>query len=670
MKHRILSLLVLLLTAASGAWAETINLSTLTDDLTAQDGDVLTGKTMTSLTVTIADGATVTLDGVEIFNYDYHSCIKCNGNATIILKDGTTNILITNSYDYPALWVGDAGTTLTIQGSTGVLYVESGPNCAGIGGGDENTNNTCGNITIEGGLITAQGGDGGAGIGSDAGTATCGNITITGGTVWAMGGRYAAGIGCGIANNKDTQCGNITIAKTVTSVTAKKGENAPYSIGKGYTYNASATCGTVTICGTEYANGVSISPFNTATDVVVIPTGNNNEWEFNMPAYDMVLTPMYSEATVRRTVGQTTSETAYESLKEAFATVKNGDVIVLDWNVELTDYLETPEIQDGVKFTLDLNGFTITSPADNSLCILLINKGDEMTITDSSTRQTGGIKGYPKANNEGSVIFDGGRYFFDHDENDLNAEYLTDNWAVYAEWLGWQMADGKKFVNLNNGQVDDDGFMVRVDYEAFELTIGAGRFATFYDTRNITMIEENQNISFYTIKRGDIDLANNVAKVTKVENDIIPAGLPLLVYNGGQQQQTVKLKVTTTEATPIPNIAIEFVGTASGREFYDEDMAAYDYYALSGGKMFVPVYETGNIAPHKCWIQFPKQQGGARSITIVFDDATAISTVSGSPADTGDIYDLNGRKIVRGTSSNGTLRKGVYVKEGQKVIIK
>ncbi|WP_284438410.1 hypothetical protein [Prevotella communis] len=232
---------------AAPAAGKTVDLSTLTADYEAQDGDVLTGET-TSCKVTIAAGATVTLDGVNITKYGY--CIKCLGDATIILKDGSKNTLTGTSTDYPALSIGDANTTLTIQGSTGVLNVTSGNYCAGIGGGYSNTNNTCGNIRIEGGVITAQGGNGGSGIGSDCGEATCGDIIITGGTITAKGGGYAAGIGTGNGRIAQVVCGNITIANTVTKVTATAGEEAPYSIGKGD--GDDATCGTVTIGGTKY----------------------------------------------------------------------------------------------------------------------------------------------------------------------------------------------------------------------------------------------------------------------------------------------------------------------------------------------------------------------------------------------------------------------------------
>ena len=69
---------------AAAPAGKTVDLSTLTADYEAQNGDVLTGET-SSYEVTIADGATVTLDGVTINGSSY--CIKCAGDATIILKD-------------------------------------------------------------------------------------------------------------------------------------------------------------------------------------------------------------------------------------------------------------------------------------------------------------------------------------------------------------------------------------------------------------------------------------------------------------------------------------------------------------------------------------------------------------------------------------------------------
>lgn len=216
----------------------TIDLSTVTTDITVPDGFTLTGTLDGAHKISIADGATVTFDGVTIVGehsdwYQYAG-ITCLGDAIIILKEGTTNTVNGNDSNYPGIQ-GAASKTLTIQG-TGTLIASSDGNGAGIGSA---RNQACGNIVISGGTITAVGGRfRGAGIGSGY-YGGCGTITISGGTITATGGDTAAGIGSGEQGN----CGNITINSTVTHVTATKGNNSTNSIGAG----SYGTCGTVTI---------------------------------------------------------------------------------------------------------------------------------------------------------------------------------------------------------------------------------------------------------------------------------------------------------------------------------------------------------------------------------------------------------------------------------------
>ena len=229
-----------------------VDLKALAADYEAKSGDVLYGAT-TEHKVTIADGATVTLAGVNISSTP-GACIQCLGSATILLVDETTNTLECNG-NYQAIWAGDEGTTLTIQGS-GTLNAQGGNGAAGIGGGFNNSNKTCGDIVIKGGIINAIGGTGGAGIGSDD-SGKCGSIDITGGTITATGGDYAAGIGSGWKSTTyTTSCGIITITDKVTKVTATKGSSAPNSIGAGL----DATCSGVLIGGLGYS-GISTSPY-------------------------------------------------------------------------------------------------------------------------------------------------------------------------------------------------------------------------------------------------------------------------------------------------------------------------------------------------------------------------------------------------------------------------
>ena len=223
------------------------------------------------------------------------------GDATIILKDGSKNTVKGFYEDYPGIQAGPVGKTLIIKGETkgtgsldaspydggtehsygagigggldiscgdiniqgGVITVTGGYGAAGIGVGEGygEENVSCATITISGGNVTATGGYGAAGIGGGYAYnygVTCGAITISGGTVTAAGGDNAAGIGSGESySGKTNTCGDITVTADVTSVTATKGKNATNSIGAG----KDGTCGTITIGGKVYADGVTISPY-------------------------------------------------------------------------------------------------------------------------------------------------------------------------------------------------------------------------------------------------------------------------------------------------------------------------------------------------------------------------------------------------------------------------
>ncbi len=296
--------------------ANVVILNRLTNNYTATNDQVLTGTLANNVKISIAADATVTLGGVSInangaWTSGNYAGITCEGNATIILKDGTTNTVKGFYQGYPGIHVPE-GSTLTIKGGaagTGKLTASSNDYGAGIGGGgriacgnieiqggditatggqdaagiggakscgtitisggtikatgggrgagigsgaggeDQGSSSSCGAITISGGTVTANGGLGASGIGSGA-FGQCGNITISGGTVTATGGADAAGIGSGFY----ASCGYITITNGVTQVTATKGVDLEevgseyyYSIGAGF----EGSCGTVTIGGVE-----------------------------------------------------------------------------------------------------------------------------------------------------------------------------------------------------------------------------------------------------------------------------------------------------------------------------------------------------------------------------------------------------------------------------------
>ena len=96
---------------------EAIDLSSLKADYVAQDGDVLTGTLGAYFKISIANGAVVTLNGVTINGtndeaFDWAG-ITCEGDATIVLADGSKNVVKGFKADKPGIYVPE-GKTLII----------------------------------------------------------------------------------------------------------------------------------------------------------------------------------------------------------------------------------------------------------------------------------------------------------------------------------------------------------------------------------------------------------------------------------------------------------------------------------------------------------------------------------------------------------------------------
>lgn len=255
------------------------NLSAVTADYIAKNGEVLTGTLGSNVKISIADGATVTLNGVTINgngdnedddNYQWAG-ITCKGDATINIEG--TNIVKRFYRDYPAIQAGPAGKTLIIVG-TGSLTATGGRYGSGIG---SSYDSTCGDITINSGTITASSLENGAGIGTGS-CGTCGNITINGGNITAS----SRSTGCaGIGSGEYGKFGNITIYAGITQVQAKCRSNEywpAWPIGKGYQDKGS---GTVTIDNCSVTSkdwdGTGMTQLNfTATN-----DGNLYTWTLN-----------------------------------------------------------------------------------------------------------------------------------------------------------------------------------------------------------------------------------------------------------------------------------------------------------------------------------------------------------------------------------------------------
>ncbi len=184
--------------------------------------------------------------------------LTCKGAVHLILADGAKLTAMGDDTDAtPGIEVSGGERTLTVYGqakqsgqliATGGAVPDEMNSAAGIGGGNESDGS---NITINGGIITANGGPGSAGIGGGwKGNGS--NITINGGKVTANGGDSGAGIGGGEESSGD----NITINGGEVIATGGGLASGIGGGGSGAFSYITINGGTVTANGGEGASGI------------------------------------------------------------------------------------------------------------------------------------------------------------------------------------------------------------------------------------------------------------------------------------------------------------------------------------------------------------------------------------------------------------------------------
>ena len=233
------------------SFARTIDVSTISTgeniDLSRETEDlILTGTNDSGISVKInVEGNTdriVVLRNLSLSSSsgsDPMFYIEGEGNAIIEL-DGTNSL---TAEKFAGLMLANEKVVLTIKDDNetpGSLEATGNNMYPGIGASGE------ANITIEGGTITATGGQGGAGIGSGYGSLA--TVTINGGTVTAISEGIAAGIGSGgddVFADNDTAPGTVTInGGTVYAISKYIGAGiggGAYSAGSSVTISKDAT---------------------------------------------------------------------------------------------------------------------------------------------------------------------------------------------------------------------------------------------------------------------------------------------------------------------------------------------------------------------------------------------------------------------------------------------
>jgi flagellar hook-basal body complex protein FliE len=162
------------------------------------------------------------------------------------------------------------------------------------------------------------------------------------------------------------------------------------------------------------------------------------------------------------------------------------------------------------------------------------------------------------------------------------------------------------------------------------------------------------------VKLYSVASVTNSEVVLTDELTVVDAAMPYLIYNDNDEEKTISIVVSSNAADNV-TVATEFKGTLTAKTFTADDMQAADHYVLNG-KNFVWVKNAGTLSAGKCWIELAKSAGASR-LSIVFGESTGIAGVSVEGAEHTGWYDLSGRRVAKPA-------KGVYVKDGKKIVVK
>ena len=277
---------------------------------------------------------------------------------------------------------------------------------------------------------------------------------------------------------------------------------------------------------------------------------------------------------------------------------------------------------------------------------------------------------YKKESGQYDLVDDAADYpeIMDNIDAKNPAEVAAKDYELQLQKLG---DDGKTWTNtadyspgtfrlMVTGKEGYDGTIYTntyVLYEQTSITFAKG-YSTHYYTESLVLDEKQDGLKFYAVTA----VTDEKVTLTEIEAKGIPAETPFIAYNAGAEAVTAKMGLLKADDV---TSAEQFKGTAE-----DKTMAAQSgCYVLRNGDTtptFRLVEGAGTLPAHRCWIELGTA-AGTRSLGFDFGDATGMSEALRvkSEESAGDWYDLQGRKL-----QGAPLRKGAYIHNGKTIIIK
>lgn len=205
-------------------------------------------------------------------------------------------------------------------------------------------------------------------------------------------------------------------------------------------------------------------------------------------------------------------------------------------------------------------------------------------------------------------------------------------------------------------------------YKAF--AFAAGKNTYFFD-EGVKLRTANDDLKLYTVTA----ISGTSVTVGEITSKTVPASTPFIVDNATDGTIFDMYTATTDEknAAYTTGMAVtpaaQFKGTAEDKTTASAGNGPWNmadgtkYYGFNGDD-FVWIMTAGDVAAHRCWIEISSTAGARLAINWPDGSTTGIGSLYADDGD-GDWYDLSGRKLQARPT-----QKGVYIKNGQKQVVK
>lgn len=237
-----------------------------------------------------------------------------------------------------------------------------------------------------------------------------------------------------------------------------------------------------------------------------------------------------------------------------------------------------------------------------------------------------------------------------------NAEQKTFTYGYNMRTADGGFTDPSKVFSVSGISDKRIGF---IDYEMrteagiadlTEITFPAGN-STYYDTWALALVEENEDLKFYTVT----DVNDKSVELTEIKGKKFSENMPLIVSNTSGKAITAQM--VTAQTMMENSFLIDMQEDMDGKYVYPgfegtdvaidqiDKMDGFEYYGFNG-EDFVPLSNLGPVEAHRCWLgigEFPDfdegdegegEEGGlpagARKLSVVWPGSAAKSNTGAS----------------------------------------